>query len=67
MLTFVAAKSPPSHVFEQVALAAVEESGNIVDTFAGANPDFQIGVKKRRSVSTLSIPRASARPHSLRE
>ena len=25
------------------------------------NPDFQIGVKKRRSVSTLSIPRASDR------
>jgi hypothetical protein len=26
-LTFVAAKPPPSHVFEQVALAAAEESG----------------------------------------
>jgi len=26
-LTFVAAKPPPSHVFEQVALLEVEESG----------------------------------------
>jgi len=26
-LTFAAAKPPPSHVFEQVALAAAEESG----------------------------------------
>jgi hypothetical protein len=26
-LTFVAAKPPPSHVFEQVALPAAEESG----------------------------------------
>jgi hypothetical protein len=26
-LAFVAAKPPPSHVFEQVALAAAEESG----------------------------------------
>ena len=26
-LRFVAAKPPPSHVFEQVALAAAEESG----------------------------------------
>jgi len=26
-LTFVAAKPPPSHVFEQVALAAAEDSG----------------------------------------
>jgi hypothetical protein len=26
-LTFVAAKPPPSHVFEQVALPEVEESG----------------------------------------
>jgi hypothetical protein len=26
-LTFVAAKPPPSHVFEQVALLAAEESG----------------------------------------
>ena len=26
-LTFVAAKPPPSHVFEQVALMAAEESG----------------------------------------
>ena len=26
-LTFVADKPPPSHVFEQVALAAAEESG----------------------------------------
>ena len=26
-LTFVAAKPPPSHVFEQVALTAAEESG----------------------------------------
>ncbi|TRZ90194.1 acid--CoA ligase [bacterium] len=25
-LTFVAAKPPPSHIFEQVALAAAEES-----------------------------------------
>jgi len=27
-LTFVAVKPPPSHVFEQVALAAAEESGD---------------------------------------
>jgi hypothetical protein len=27
LILFVAAKPPPSHVFEQVALAAAEESG----------------------------------------
>jgi hypothetical protein len=32
-----------------------------VDTFDGAKPRFLNRGKKRRSVSTLSIPRASAR------
>ena len=32
-LTFAEAKPPPSHVFEQVALAAAEESGGIFLSF----------------------------------